>query len=125
VWLDGVSCIVTRMTTTTDPIVSAIARAVADELMPQIVAALRGETREVAPPPPEYMRAGEFAARMGVSRRTCATGIKRGLPVARSGRVVRVDVAAADRWLRDRERPSDDVERAARAAARRAARGDR
>jgi hypothetical protein len=60
--------------------------------------------RVEAPAPtdgPTFATRGAYAERVSVSRRTLDALIARGLPIIGRGRLLRVDVPAADAWLRD------------------------
>lgn len=65
-----------------------------------------------------------FGARWGYSERTVWTFVERGLPTVMAGRLRRVDVDAADDWIRQQRLREDDIETAARADARSRGRGD-
>jgi len=89
--------------------------AFARALAPLIAAELRRPSTG-----PSHMTAGEYAARIGVSVRTTRSWIAAGMPSVRAGRVRRIIVADADRWLADGG-ARGSAARAGRAAARRAA----
>ncbi len=77
-----------------------------------------------------FMTRVAYAERVSVSARTLDTLIGRGLPCIGRGRLLRVDVAAADRWLRehlaeDAPEAEDEVSRAAQASVDKALRGSR
>src|SRR5438067_1774403 len=66
-----------------------------------------------------YMRRGAYAKRVGVCVRTLDAYRDAGLPCVGEGRRLRIDVAAADAWLKRYEAPVADVEERARREARR------
>ncbi len=70
----------------------ALGRAIAAELY-------RLQQAAAAPPEITFATAKQFAKIMGVSLRSVREWIARDLPTVRSGRLVRVDVAAAKLWL--------------------------
>ena len=92
---------------------------------PTLAAELRSILGVASPAPqpePIYLAVRAYARRLGVSERTAWSWAAAGMPCVGAGRTRRVDVRAADAWLRDRRDVADDaVERQARAAARRAA----
>jgi len=69
-----------------------------------------------------YQRVSDYAARIGVSKRTGWSLVAAGMPTIGAGRYRRVDVARADEWLRARSQTDDAIERRARADASRAGR---
>lgn len=69
---------------------------------------------------PMYMSVAEYAQHRRLSKRSVETLIKRGLPLDGRGRLRRVPVAEADRWMA--EQNDGGVTRRAQQAARRAAR---
>ncbi len=71
-------------------------------------------------PTKTFMTVAEYGERIGLSKRTVENLIRRGLPLAGSGRLRRVPVAEADAWLRE-GRAEDALERRARLDARRSA----
>ena len=75
-----------------------------------------------AEPQAIYCRVAEYAARVGVSRRTGWNYVRQGLPTIGEGRNRRVDVARGDAWLRARGQSDDGLEQRARRDAARAAR---
>lgn len=88
----------------------------------EVAAALDARMPKVEPPTALYLRARAYAERIAVSERTVWSMIARGLPTIGEGRSRRVDVMAADGWLRQQPGKVDDaVERSARQSARRAA----
>jgi phage terminase Nu1 subunit (DNA packaging protein) len=57
---------------------------------------------------PKFMKAKEYAARVGYSVRTIENFIGEGLPTVGKGRLRRVDVEPADEWIRNRAAREDD-----------------
>jgi hypothetical protein len=74
------------------------------------VEALLAEARPRSEPAPEivFAKLGAYAKRVGLSLRTLRDLIDEGLPTIGSGRLRRVDVEAADRWLRGRAPRSEN-----------------
>ncbi len=95
----------------------------ADELRALIGEAVREALAPArAEPEPIYLRVRAYAERVTMSERTVWTFVRKGLPCIGVGRSRRVDVKAADAWLKgERDQVDDGIERDARRAARRAA----
>lgn len=75
------------------------------ELRARAATLLRGMLAEAVPSPeptPIYMRVAPFARRIGVCERTAWKLVRKGLPTSGTGRLRRVDVAAADLWMKQR-----------------------
>ena len=77
-------------------------------------------------PAPEFMKVDEYATRVGYSPRTIANFIREGLPTVGRRRLLRIDVEAADEWIRTlrarRQEARDSIAQEAREAARRPSR---
>jgi excisionase family DNA binding protein len=93
------------------------------------VRALRADVAALRParvePTPIYLATARYAARLGVSRWTVARLVRDGLPTVGRGRLRRVDVAAADAWLKRRDTSGETAIGGIEQRARRAARGAR
>jgi hypothetical protein len=94
---------------------------------PKLAAELRDLLVAPAPaaPKPEalYLKVSAYAEHAALSKRTIWNLIRLGMPVVGAGRLLRVDVRAADAWRRDqRTIVASALVREARASATRAAR---
>jgi hypothetical protein len=90
----------------------------------ELRALIRDEVRAAlaparAEPEPIYLRVPAYAERVAMGERTVWTLVRKGLPCIGVGRSRRVDVRAADTWLKgEQEHVDDAIERDARRAAR-------
>lgn len=108
---------------------SAIVVVDLDDLRAMIRAEVRA-ARDGAPPctdGPAFLARRAFAERVDMAARTVDKLLARGLPHVGTGRLLRVDVRAADAWLRDNlatvgEDEPDSVTKLARKNARKGAR---
>ena len=69
-----------------------------------VLAEVEARLAKVPAPTPEriYMRCEQFAERHAISKRTVSKLLREGLPHFGAGKLLRIDVAAADAWLRAR-----------------------
>ena len=103
---------------------SALVIVTVDDLRVMIREEVRAALAPAAEPESLYARVADYARRVRVSERTAWNWVRQGVPTIGQGRTRRVDVHAADHWLRARggEQLDDAVERRARTDARQATR---
>ncbi len=104
-----------------DELADVLADKVAERLLPRLLAAL--DQRSDDANDPLFVRVPAYAERTGVSERKMWDLVAKGLPTIGAGRARRVDVRAADEWLRAQAAldVNDALERRARLDARRLA----
>jgi hypothetical protein len=102
-----------------DALAEAIADKLAERIVPRLLEALGRPPAHVSEP--VFVRVAAYAARTGISERKVWDLVASGLPTIGSGRSRRVDVVAADAWLRAQgaSEVDDAIERRARLDARR------
>jgi hypothetical protein len=102
-----------------DALVEAIADKLAERIVPHLLEAFGRPSPQVSEP--LFVRVAAYAKRTGISERTAWGLVAKGLPTIGSGRSRRVDIVAADAWLRAQggREVDDAIERRARLDARR------
>jgi len=77
-------------------------RDLADELLRAAAGTSTGaQAAPASQPQRQWMRISEFARAHGYAQRTVASWVKLGMPHVGTGRHCRIQVAAAEQWLRD------------------------
>lgn len=84
----------------TDEEIQKLAKALVGQVVEMLSRKPEPPTPAATPGRPRWMKVKDYAAHAGCSRTTVQTWIKAGLPAAKTTRGHRVDVPAADEWIK-------------------------